>query len=356
MVIFSGKANTATKQPAYRPCYGSLGELRSLAGPDVPVIALTATASKEVRDMILKDLSMNENVYKLTVDPNKQNIKYWVFETTRLRGDISKDFDWLVNLLRIEKENTPRMIIFFRKIDHIADVFEHLETSLGEQAYINYSKSGTNDDRNRLFDMYHLKTDDEVKDSIASSYQMENGNVRVVLCSTSFSMGLDVKDVTTVIHYGACNDLDDYLQESGRAGRQQNVNCHAIVMKYKQCLSSKNITPQMKHFIKTDSCRRKVLLKPFTEEDSLEIVKHNCCDNCAKSCVCLCSCRSPDDCTCEILCAKNESLIYGRMQVFQQEQSDTESDSFSEGYDSDSDIEEHRTNKPQVLEFTSDED
>ena len=73
---------------------------------------------------------------------------------------------------------------FFRKIDHIADVFEHLETSLGEQCY--YSKNGTNDDRNRLFDMYLLKTDDEVKDSIASSYQKEDGNVRVVLCSTFF--------------------------------------------------------------------------------------------------------------------------------------------------------------------------
>ena len=197
------------------------------------------------------------DVYRLTVDPNKQNIKYWVFETTRFRGDISKDFDWLVDLLRSEKENTPRMIIFFRKIDHISDVYEHLETSLGEKAYVNFSENETNDDRNRLFDMYHLKTDEEVKDYIASSYQKKDGNVRVVLCSMSFSIGLDVKGVTTVIHYGACNDLDDYLQESGRAGRQQLENCHAIIIKYKQCLSSKNITPKMKIFIKTDSCRRK---------------------------------------------------------------------------------------------------
>ena len=178
-----------------------------------------------MRETILKDLSMNENVFQLTVDPNKHNIKYWIFETTCFRGDISKNFDWLVDLLRIEKEKTPRMIIFFfRKIDHIADVFEHLETSLGEQCYVSYSKNGTNDDRNHLFDTYHLKTDDEVKDSIASSYQKEDGNVCVVLCSTSFSMGLDVKGVNTVIHYRACNNLDDYLQESGRAGRQHHEN------------------------------------------------------------------------------------------------------------------------------------
>ena len=170
-------------------------------------------------------------------------------------------------------------------------------------------------------------------------------------------MGLNVKGVNTVIHYGACNDLDDYLQESGCAGRQHHEKCHAIVMKYKQCLSSKNITPQMKSFTKTDSCRKNVLLKPFTAEESVSILKHNCCDNCASSCVCLCSCVSPEDCTFDILCAKNESRIYARTQLFQQEESDTENeDQFSEGYDSDSDIDEHWTIKPHILELTSDED
>ena len=51
------------------------------------------------------------------------------------------------------------------------------------------------------------------------------------MCSTSFSMGLDIKGVNTVIHFRACNDLDGYLQESGRAGSQHHEKCHAIVMK-----------------------------------------------------------------------------------------------------------------------------
>ena len=49
----------------------------------------------------------------------------------------------------------------------------YLETSLGKQSCINYTKSGTNDYLIRLFGMYHLNTDDEVKDSIASSWKME---------------------------------------------------------------------------------------------------------------------------------------------------------------------------------------
>lgn len=226
--------------------YGCLGELRSLAGPTVPVIALTATASEDTRKMILKDLCMTKSAFQLVVNPNKRNIKYGVFETGRGREDICDDFDWLVNLIRKKGRDTPRMLVFFRKIDHISDVFEHLATSLGEKAYVNFTPTGPNDDRNRLFDMYHLKTDEEVKEVVAASYQDPEGVTRVVLCSTTFSMGLDVKGVNAVIHYGSSNDLDDYIQESGRAGRRPDEQCHAIIMKYKRCLSSKNIAKSIK--------------------------------------------------------------------------------------------------------------
>lgn len=85
------------------------------------------------------------------------------------------------------------------------------EEALGRYGYVDFDDSSIND-RTRLFDMYHLKTDEEVKESIAMSYQNPDGHTRVVLCSTSFSMGLDVKGVKMIIHYGVCNDLDDNLQ------------------------------------------------------------------------------------------------------------------------------------------------
>ena len=103
-------------------------------------------------------------------------------------------------------------------------------SSLGKDAYINYDENGPNDDRNRLFDMFHLKTDDEVKDSNWSSYHCPEGKIRIVLASTSFSMGLDVKCVDFVIHYGPANDMDDYVQETGRAGRDQSKQCDAILI------------------------------------------------------------------------------------------------------------------------------
>ena len=92
-------------------------------GPTVPVAALTATASTETWKMIIKELCMTDSTFQLVVDPNKRNIKYRVFETRRGRDDICDDFDWLVSLIRKKGKDIPRMLVFFRKIDSISDVF-----------------------------------------------------------------------------------------------------------------------------------------------------------------------------------------------------------------------------------------
>ena len=55
-------------------CMGVLGEMRSLAGPNVPVVAFTATASLEIRKMIMNDLCMDDKSFQLVIDPNKTNI------------------------------------------------------------------------------------------------------------------------------------------------------------------------------------------------------------------------------------------------------------------------------------------
>ena len=349
LYVFSGKASKSKKSP-YRPCYGRLGELRSLAGPTVPVVALTATATKETRQTIVKDLCM-DNCCEILVDPNKKNIKYWVQEVTD--DSISRNFEWLVTLLRTCGRTSPRMIVFFRQIKHISEVYEHLETSLGDAAYVDYNENGPNDDRNRLFDMFHLKTDDIVKESICESYQDPNGSTRVVLCSTSFSMGLDVKGVDYIIHYGPANDLDDYLQETGRAGRDQKHQCHAILIKYKRCLGSKNISSEMKEYLKTKQCRRETLLRPFTDTAKPGQPLHNCCDICSKVCKCLCTCN--DECNCLLTCNEPDCDIVQQIQLQMDMHLLSESSSSdTNAYETDSSVEAQMLRKPQVLSYSSD--
>ena len=89
--------------------------------------------------------------------------------------------------------------------------FKHVVNSSGRHAYLDYQEDEKNDDRNRLIDMFHMKTSDVVKSSICKSYEDPAGHIRVVLCSTSFSMGLDVKGVDAVVQYGPANSLEDYI-------------------------------------------------------------------------------------------------------------------------------------------------
>ncbi|XP_048237234.1 uncharacterized protein LOC124136953 [Haliotis rufescens] len=79
-------------------------------------------------------------------------------------------------------------------------------------------------------------------------------NREIVLCSTSFSMGLDLQSVETVIHYGPASNVEGYIQETGRAGRDPEKQAHALLMKFRQCLSGRrNISDEMKQYVRTNN-------------------------------------------------------------------------------------------------------
>ena len=200
---------------------------------------------------------------------------------------------------------------------------------------------------------------------MCASYQNPDGNIRVVLSSTSFSMGLDVKAVDYIIHYGPANDIDDYVQETGRAGRNFSKQCHAILIKYKRCLGSKNISKEMKEYVKTKTCRRKEILQFFGFSTELpSITKHDCCDICMKSCRCNCKC-STDECNCESsnYCNKVEPPLISAILTTEPENTNSDSsgsstDAESPEIDSESsetDI-EVQSRKPQIIYYSSDSD
>ena len=342
-----------TKRAAFRPSYGKLGEIRSLAGRNIPVIALTATASFDTIQMIKKDLCFDQCL-EIVVSPNKVNIKYDVIDIKN--SDTRENFEWLIQLLEKHGINTPRMIIFFRKVEHMSVVFKHVVSTLGSKAYINYQENGRNDDRNRLIDMFHMKTADVVKSSICKSYEDPAGHIGVVLCTTSFSMGLDVKGVDTVVHYGPANNLEDYIQETGRAGRRLSENCHAILIKYKHSLGSKNISPEMKTYVNVQTCRRSSLLQSFTKDvESVSPVPiHRCCDNCTKFCRCICKCEN-NTCSCEVACGFKNNLVIEYI-ISTVDSSSSESDESDIGFSSESDFEGYLLKRPNILQFSDESD
>ena len=69
--------------------------------------------------------------------------------------------------------------------------------------------------RFRLVDMFTSCTEKDVKNQIITAFTQQNGNLRIVFATIAYGMGVDCADVRVVIHLGAPDDLESYIQETG---------------------------------------------------------------------------------------------------------------------------------------------
>lgn len=383
---FSGSKQVTRKgtKPAFRPAYGKLSNLRAVVGHTVPVICLTATATLATIEKIKINLGLSLDIPTINIPPCKENIKYIVL-TTKAPGDevsisnyikhhstllipenisikLTLDsilyhwlsclfqiecFQWLADILKVERQDAPRMLVFYRRINFLSETYGFLHDELGELGYVDYQKGGTNDDRNRIFDMYHLKTHDTVKQSTITDLVKPEGKKRTTLCSTSFSMGLSLSGVKVTVHYGPADDLDDYMQETGRGARETGSSSLAVLIKYRNSTGSCHVSKDMKEYITTKECRRKILYRPFMKDEPKSVKPgHNCCDNCSLKCDC-------GDCPSDSLVSKIKACLDApRYPTI----CEGESDSSSADSDSDSDIDIARHRRPVVIFSDSEED
>ena len=254
--------------------------------------------------------------------PNKLNTRYSVL--TINVEDLYGVFSWLISELELEQLNARKVLIFCRKRAHVRELYELFEHCLGPKGYVLPTGEEPMDDRTRLFAMYHKKTHNLVKEVVEREIVKPNGGVRVIFCTIAFGMGVDVKGANLVIHMGPSSDIDDYVQECGRVGRDEASQSHAVLLKYSGCTRSKHIVNQMKEYVKNvDVCRRKLLMKPFSEEFNKSVIGHNCCDICATSCACACTDCPENDCSCTAKCnVDNMSTIEKHIQSLQNLASD----------------------------------
>ena len=91
---------------------------------------------------------------------------------------------------------------------------------------------------------------------------------------------MDCKGLNTVIHFGPSLTIEDYFQETGRAGRNGEQS-YAVLINYTGCTRSRSITSSMKQYLRNESfCRRKILLSIFGMT-SHTVSKELCCDICS---------------------------------------------------------------------------
>ena len=229
---------------SFRPLYLELGNvLKKLA---VPVVtAFTATASPEVLSRIAEVLFEGE-AHIVRSESDRPNIHYYVKKVSAKKT---------AALILAKTEQRP-MIIFCGSRSRTEDMAQELNTAYGE---------GT-------AKFYHAGLEREEKNEVEEWFFKQKN---AVLCATcAYGMGVDKKDIHTVVHLDPPLTAEAYIQEAGRGGRDGSVANAILLWSQEDSLRfaqfpSNSRNAALRHFALDNSCRRQILLDSLGAEEAV---------------------------------------------------------------------------------------
>jgi ATP-dependent DNA helicase RecQ len=251
----------------FRPEYRRIRTMINAIGKDIPLIALTATATPKVQSDIVKNLEM-EDVNIFISSFNRDNLFY------EIRPKLNRD-------------QTVREIVQF------------IKTMPGKSGIIYVQARKTTEDLAKILSVngikaapYHAGLDAKVRTKVQDDFLMEE--IEVIVATIAFGMGIDKPDVRFVIHYDIPKSIENYYQETGRGGRDGlEGKCLAFyaykdILKLEKFLRDKPVAErelgaqlmdEIIAYTETSACRRKFLLHYFGEPYE-ESKCNKMCDNC----------------------------------------------------------------------------
>lgn len=234
----------------FRPEYATLGQIKTVL-PDIPVMALTATADEATRQEIVSRLHL-ETPYYHQASFDRPNIRYTLYEKY-------KPFAQLQQYLKTQQDNAGIIYCTTRKqVEEIAFKLQQQQVKVMA---------------------YHGGMEHSERQQVQDAFI--RGNIDIVVATVAFGMGIDKPDVRFVLHYNIPKNIESYYQETGRAGRD-GMNAEAVMLfdpadigKVRFLIEQGNNPQQqqvehqklnaMAAFAEAQNCRRQVLLHYFGE-------------------------------------------------------------------------------------------